>query len=434
MNNKRVLGSSLIALVIALGGCGGWKMMPSPIAYRDGGVDPFTDVAPDDRTTTVDVLYATDRARTISTTPAKWYGERRGLALELGTMTVRIGGKGDSWADLERASERGKRPTMRIVEGESFGTLWTTIPISDAENFEAAQASTSDADPVRAPARRFIDEVNERLARSDWKEVVIYVPGFNTPFKAPVHMMAQYAHYMGRDGVFIAYSWPARSSPLGYSKQMTTAGISVRNLRQLVLLLAEHSDAHQINLVSYSAGAPILTDALLQLRLMHADDTEEELRRALPIGSVVYAGADEDLDYYRNTYLDGFGQVAENITVYTSRADFGVTLSRLFTTGSARLGNVTADLTEGDLAALRQGTTTHFVDVTDASRAAGGGDIWSHGYWYLNPWINQDVIVLLRTNAPPADRGLVREEGEAIWSIPRDYPRRVGPIAGRALR
>jgi hypothetical protein len=26
------------------------------------------------------------------------------------------------------------------------------------------------------------------------------------------------------------------------------------------------------------------------------------------------------------------------------------------------------------------------------------------------------------TNAPPADRGLVRKEGEALWGFPKDYP------------
>ena len=424
----------LMGLMSFAAGCGGWKMMPAPIGYDTKGADPFDAMPEKDETTSITVLYATDRSRTKYRTPEKWYGERRGLALRLGEATVRLGSKDASWESVARASRDDDNPPLELISMEEYGKLWSTIPSSDEEDFPAVVASTGPDDAIRAPERRFIDAMNDKLASSQWKEVVIYVPGFNTPFTSPVYMMAQYAHFMGRDGVFIAYSWPAKSTFLGYTKQIITAGVSTRNLRELILLLARETDAEQINLISYSAGAPVLTDALLQLRLMYADETAEEIHSELRLGSVVYAGADLDLDYFRNLYLDGFNEVAENITVYTSTNDAGLGLSRLFASGSARLGGSVGDLTPADLEALREGSVTSFVDVTDATRAAGGGDIFSHGYWYGNPWVNMDVINVLRTNASPGDRALFREPGEALWSFPRDYPARAREMAERTIR
>jgi esterase/lipase superfamily enzyme len=212
---------------------------------------------------------------------------------------------------------------------------------------------------------------------------------------------------------------------------MITSVVSERNLREFLIFLAEETNAERIHLISYSAGAPIVTNALLHLRLLHASSTLEEIRTEVRLGHVIYAGADQDLDYFRNLYLDQFDDIAETITVYTSREDTGLVLSRLFTTGTARLGRAMEDLTENDLEALRQGTVTSFVDVTDATRAAGGGDLWAHGYWYLNPWVNMDVISFLAHDLTPVDRALVREEGEAIWSFPKDYPQRIREVWSR---
>jgi esterase/lipase superfamily enzyme len=434
MTNTRLRGSTLLLAIvlIAVGGCQA-RMMPTPVGFGPGAIDPFLGLTDEERTTEIEILYATDRNPTQSTKPSNAYGDRRGLSLRMGVATVRMGRPNAGWEQLADDSLSSRRPQVRLTAIEEIGKLWTTIPFSD-EQFMEVFESESPEDPIRAPTRRFAALINERLARSTNQDIVLYVPGFNTPFEAPIHMMAQFAHFMGRDGVFIAYSWPARSTFLGYSKQMTTSVISERNLRQFLIFLAEETNVGRIHLVSYSAGAPIVTDALLQLRLMHVDDTLDEIRDRVRLGHVIYAGADQDLDYFRNLYLDQFDDIAETITVYTSRDDTGLVLSRLFTTGTARLGRSMGDLTANDLEALRQGTVTSFVDVTGATRAAGGGDLWAHGYWYLNSWVSMDVIALLGRDLAPVDRGLVREAGEAIWSFPSDYPQRIRAVIGAPTR
>ena len=410
-----------------LAGCAGPRMMPAPVTYETGSINPFENVAVADRQTDIGVLYATDRAYSAEEVLDKRYEKQRGLSLRLGMATVRFGPEDLDWQTLEDKSRSNAGLSLNLLELEDLGRLWTTIPLSD-EDFWKARDSVSWDDDIRLPARRFVEEVNARLAVSKWKEIVIYVPGVNTPFISPVNMMAQFAHFMGRDGVFIAFSWPARGNPFSYSKQLTSAGTSVRNLRQLILLLATETTAERINLIAYSAGSPIMSNALLQIRLLLESDRQEDIRRTVPIGSVIYAGADEDHDYFRNMYLDGFQQLADSITIYTSDKDRALRLSKIFTTGSARLGRVSENLTPNDLKALEKDSHTSLIDVENAKSIAGKGDPFAHGYWYGNSWVNQDVINLLRTHIAPGERGLILDDDSPIWTFPDDYPVRAQDI------
>jgi len=416
--------ATLIAAAVAVGGCAS-RMMPTPIAYQGGDLDAFAAVSPDHRVNTVEVLYATDRnvAGTQGAMPR--YGDRRGLALRLGTATVRLGSEGTEWSELERAARNDDRPPLEIVDLQEYGMLWTTIPSSDEAAFRAAVASSSPDDAIRAPCRRFAEAVNTRLARSERKEVVVYMPGFNTGFREPIVMMARFSHFMDRDGVFIAYSWPSGSTPFDYTRQRIAAAISIRNFRQLLIFLAEETSAERIDIITYSAGAPIVTDALIQLRLLHADDTADELKAATRLGNVIFAGADVDFEYFRNAYYDRIQDLAESITIYTSRDDSGLILSSALMNGQPRLGQATSQLSDADRADLRAGSKTHLVDVTDATRKAGSGDLFAHSYWYTNAWVNMDVIARLAFDLDPGDRGLVFREAEAEWVFPDDYPDRI---------
>ena len=396
-------------------------MMPAPVTFESGGINPFEDVAVADRRTDIGVLYATDREYSAEEALDKRYGNQRGLSLRLGMAKVRFGPEDLDWQTLEEDSRSNAGLSLDLLELEDLGRLWTTIPLSE-EDFWKARDSVSWDDDIRLAARRFVEEVNARLAVSTWKEIVIYVPGANTPFVSPVNMMAQFSHFMGRDGVFIAFSWPARGNPFSYSKQLTSAGTSVRNLRQLILLLATETTADRINLIGYSVGSPIMSNALLQLRLLLENDQQEDIRRTVQIGSVIYAGADEDHNHFRNLYLDGFQQLADSITIYTSDKDRALGISKAFTTGSARLGRVSENLSPNDLKALEKDSHTSLIDVENAKSIAGKADPFAHGYWYGNSWVNQDVINILRTKSAPGERGLVLDDDNPIWIFPDDYP------------
>ena len=419
---RRPLPLIVLLPALLLAGCA-QRMNPTPLPFRAGPDESVAESITGDPVVTV--LYATDRGAVERNDGETRYTDDRGLALRFGVATVSFGEKGDTASKVVRQMERNQRPTIRVEGVRDFGRHWLTLPISD-EDYPRTLGAPGPDDPIRAAEQEFIDEVNSRLSGA--KRVLVYVPGFNTTFRDPLHLAAEFGLYMDKQVVPIAFSWPSNKSFFNYGKQMTRAETSIRNLRELLILLAEKTDAERIDVLSYSAGAPLVTDALHQIRLLHADSTVEEIREATKIGRVVYAGADEDFERFRNMYLDGFGEIAEAITLYSSTKDAGLGLSTAFVRGTTRLGRAMEALTENDRRALREATVTSIVDVEYAQRRAGGGDLWSHAYWYGNSWVSADLIAQLTWDLSPAERGLVRDDGEdasPAWRFPKDYPDRV---------
>ena len=62
------------------------------------------------------------------------------------------------------------------------------------------------------------------------------------------------------------------------------------------------------------------------------------------------------------------------------------------------------------------------IDVTEAEEAGSGK---GHDYFRNSPWVSSDVLMTLRYDLSPVDRGLVREEGMATWTFPDDYIERL---------
>ncbi|MHC4339810.1 MAG: alpha/beta hydrolase [Planctomycetota bacterium] len=416
----------LLAVAILACGCSSSRMQ-TPIVYQGGEIDPYAQLAPDERTASVEVFFATDRNAVESEDPDKRYGNKRGDVLRLGTAKVRVGAEELPWDEVHRKTLASEELPLTLLDVEEFGRLWTTIPGTDRENFEKARASTSMDDPVRAPARAFARAIDAQLERKEVKEILVFVPGYNTTFAKTIRMVSQLHHYGGREGVVIAFPWPAGGSVFDYVKDHGSGQISSRSLRQLLFFLAKETSARRINLLGYSAGAPVLSSALLQMRLMHAADSVEAMRASSKLGIVIYSSADEDLMHFRNLFLDDIDDIYEYIQVYVSPDDSSLSMATTFYHGYDRLGRSGEVLTESDKEALRTSQDSGFIDVSVAQNKAGRTS-YGHMYWYQNSWVLSDLIIVLKHRLAPAERGLVRAEGEAMWSFPEDYPERVRKI------
>jgi esterase/lipase superfamily enzyme len=409
-------------------------MMPTPIVYDREGLDAFASTPPEDRTASLTVFYATDRNQTGVADPEKAYGNQRGIVLRLGTARVAMGDEGTSWDDLNAMTLAGKPPALRIADVNEIGPLWTTVPDRDADAVLAGWDPARRDDAERQPAYTFVRQIDAQLARSRGRDIVVLVPGINTDFARPVKMASALAHYMGRDSVFLAYCWPATGSFMDYNRDTETVALTVRNLRDLLLLLSAETTVRRIHLIGYSRGAPIVSAALNELRLIHAFDDVETMRAARKLGTIVYAGPDQDIMVFKGLFLDRIDDLFESYVIYASPRDFALQLSGSLTSGTERLGRPGSGLNEADLASLSQEMTSAFVDVEYAQRRAGEGAA-GHSFWYDNPWVSSDLITALKYGLPPAERGLVRTADGATWTFPEDYPQRIRAIvAERAER
>jgi esterase/lipase superfamily enzyme len=176
----------------------------------------------------------------------------------------------------------------------------------------------------------------------------------------------------------------------------------------------------------------IVSEALVQMRLMHARQTREQLK-SLKIGSVYYVAPDEDLDTFRNIFLDNVEDLWDSAYVYTSESDGAIGMSRALYSKYPRLGRSLKELTPEDKQSLAKSSRSGFIECSYAQERAGKGKS-GHGYWYGNPWISGDIALSLMTHRPPAERGLVRGEDGAIWKFPETYPERVAKIAAEVAQ
>jgi esterase/lipase superfamily enzyme len=399
------------------------KLMPTPLVCLRGRIDPYSGFPEGVTPNVVELFYATDRNPVDDDDPEDRYGNQRGYLLRLGRATVRMGDADEDWRECRDETLDGERQPERLTEVHEFGPLWTTVPGLERQ---AAGTDTGRQEQPELPAHEFAEAIDRRLAVAPVREVTVFVPGINTGFGRPLLLAAGLAHFMGTDGVVVAYSWPVSGNMLAYARDTETVRLASRNLRELLRLLADRTDVERINLLGYSRGAAVVNGALLQLRLMNWDCDEETLRSRTRIGTVVYAGPDEDVDLFRSLVLDRVGEMVEAYVVYLSTQDLALSISRSLMSGTRRLG-VPGEASDQEAERLRAETVSGFVDVGLAQDRAGRG-LWGHSFWVDNPWVSSDLILTLRYALAPRERGLVREGDELFWSFPEDYPERVAEV------
>lgn len=411
---RRTCALALVAVAVALTACAPSGVMTSPLSVREA--PSYGESVPEPlREPECVVLFATDRAMNSPGRPEKGYGAGRAMETTLGRATLRLGPKNADWdALVDRTT--GARPIKgTIVNLSEFGLLPATVPRRVSEEREVVDGVAG-----------FTAEVDRLLDESGVRTVTVFVHGFNTGFDWAVQKSAALWHMGGRRGLVVPYSWPAHDTFFNYATDRESAGISARGLREFLFMLANETDAERINVFTYSAGVPMVCEALHQIRLVHADENPLEIQPRTKLGEVVLAGADLDPDYFTIFALDRMQDVADRFTIYTSRIDSGLVLARLFYFSSPRLGRIERELNDEQRWNLRDETQINVVDVTRAQRRAGRGDLYAHGYWYGNPWVSNDLLALLNTGDDPDERGLARDdEADGVWRFPEDYPERV---------
>lgn len=412
--NATVLAHLLIWTLLLSGCSHTVTMIPHPIIYEDPRFEGLTSIPAEQRTVTTEIFYATTRAAE-GPPDDRRYTNDAGDTVRLGVASVRFGDATTKWGDLMeelRLTTQVSRIAVHVEKARELGTLTTG----------AETGSLSDEE------QRFLDAINEQLARSPRKDVTIYIHGFRVDFEESMAILGGFHHYSLRRGVFIAFNWPSRQSLWLYGADVKRASDAVPSLVQLIEFLARHAQAANINILAYSAGSTLLSQALVALRESHADMDEKELQRRFRIGNVIFAASDIDLKTFTADHLKRFIDLPRSVNVYFSKNDAALFNASLMY-GLSRLGHPKAEElsrdTIEDLAQIRNIRKVYGIDVTKVEGPHEAGGMKGHGYWYANPWVNNDILALFKFQLPPAQRGLLRQPGQGQnYYFPEDYPER----------
>lgn len=394
------------------------NLLPTPDVYSSGLVNPFADNSPVDDLPYRGILYATDRKPSDPAGAAPYYTQEPGGLLRLGIGRIEIGVEGFTWEEARRVSllkNRTQEYPLSVAAVEDIGPL-------DRSYNDFADPSLLAARP-EAAGDFFAGLINKKLAGSQLKEIFIYVHGYNTNFEDPLLVASELWHFLGYDGVFIAYSWPATERGTAYLGDLEKAKLSSRNLRLFLEYLSEETAAERIHIVGYSMGTRVTTDALADLTLLHYGKTRAEIGQDLRIGNVILIGSDLSFYPFLGFLQDGLLDLVQSLTVYTSESDRALGASNwLFE--RLRLGQLTQNHPMRDIGRqyLSRAANLNFIEVTRAPRATEGN---GHHYFRDSPWVSSDLLMTLMYDLPPGDRGLVRSQGSPIWQFPEDYIERL---------
>ena len=205
--------------------------------------------------------------------------------------------------------------------------------------------------------------------------------------------------------------------------------------------VAKHSSASKINILAYSAGATLTSEALAILGEDTTNPDRQAYKDALRIGTLYFAAPDTDFDDWVKQYRS-YQDIVDNVTVTINMKDSILAMAQEDRSARAtkswqdeastksRLGRPDMDeISTADAEWLLAQTKTSKLDVLiiEPSKIPGI-DKGSHDFWYTSPWVSTDAMMDINLHASPANRGLAEHQtkrGTHIWYFPDDYEQRV---------
>ena len=212
------------------------EMMPPPVVYAAGEVDPFPEVTDASLQEQSKLFYVTDRRPAANEDEPTYYANERGYILRAGTVDIVADPPFSSWEELRAISmseEISVKRVLKIKDAQEIGVL----PVANT----SLQPSVPERADAQESGRVFAQAINNQLAESNQKDIFIYVPGYNVDFDFPVLASKELQHYLGYRGAFITYSWPATPNLFAYFKDLETADATRRNLRELIIFLSKNT-------------------------------------------------------------------------------------------------------------------------------------------------------------------------------------------------
>jgi esterase/lipase superfamily enzyme len=300
----------------------------------------------------VPVLFVTDRKRTGSENPNKFFGGKRG-ELRYGMAQVSI-------PDLHHAGKI-ERP-------------WKLFPESPRRHVTLLNLELSR--PVT-----FLDRVKQALHAADEQKILVFVHGYNVPFADAVRSMAQLTFDLQFSGICILYSWPSTGNLITYTYDEANVVWTRENFLNMLGVLSELHSPAETHVLAHSMGSRVVFQGVQHIE-------------GVRFGQIILAAPDEDAGVFESQ-LSRFLDHAQRNTLYASKKDLALRLSN-WVHGYERGGQ----------------TGVAGLDSIDAS--AVNFSQFGHSYFHQQRALLTDIFLLLEHGLPPQRRPLIRPAPDGI--------------------
>lgn len=408
------------ALAVASSGCGGRYLSATPnLLQRPGSAAYFAACPPPCRGPNIEVLYATDRSVERGA-HGEVYGHGRAKRLVFGAATVAID-PAPAWPQLvadsttaERRRSYALKPTLCRELG-AFDPQWSKLE-PDATGLRLCAAAVEDLRDQRAHLHALL---RERLARTDSKDVFVFVHGFNNTFDDAVARAAEVWHFLGRVGVPVVYTWPAGYGGLrGYAYDRESGEFTVFHLKNFLSALASCPEVERLHIIAHSRGTDVAISALRELNIA-CRARGESTRQVLKLENLVLAAPDLDEDVFLQRFIaEDLLRAVGRTTIYASRRDKAIELADVVFASRRRLGQLgPRDISPQARQVLARLPSLQFIECRVSHFST------SHDYVFAHPAALSDLILVLRDRRPPgAENGRpLLQPVEGIWELRNDY-------------
>ena len=422
-------GACLFVAVLLLSACSSQRtLMPTPDIYAHGIMQPFAETLPAElKSVDVNIMYATDRVQTPREDGRLDYGMARDHTLAFGEAVVNIGGE-TSWEELAADAHTGVRSNTLSLGIESV-TEVTRGPRESLITYGAdgkLVMTTEVAEQFEAMISSLGDMIRERLDIAPRNEILIFVHGVANSFDDALYTTAELWHYLGREFVPIAYSWPAGRGGLlrGYTYDRESSEFTVFHFKRFVEWLATIPEVEGIHVIAHSRGTDVALTAIRELSIEARARGESPLDR-YKLRNVVIAAPDINLEVtLQRTEREGTRWAAERWTTYSSPGDKSIGLSEWLFSGT-RFGKLVYD----DMDDMDKVLAENFARIDSMGNdsviqyAGQTGRSRSHNYFRTIPAVASDLVLAVRYGrSPGAENGRPLEHvGGLFWRIDDDY-------------
>jgi esterase/lipase superfamily enzyme len=300
------------------------------------------------------------------------------------------------------SGERGSELLMRDI----------VVSIPPAKNRQVGQVQWPDklpADPLTDFSTVSVTPADGKAGRA-WldrnlpksRRVLVFVHGFNNRYEDAIYRFAQIVHDSGTDAAPVIFTWPSRASIFDYTYDKESTNFSRDALEELLRKAVETPEVGEITIMAHSMGTWLAVETLRQMAIRDG-------RIPKKIQQVILASPDLDVDVF-GQQLRSIGKDRPHFTLFVSRDDRALTLSRRISGNVDRLGQINPAEEPYRTMLENQGITV--LDLT----ALQSGDRLNHGKFAESP----EVVRLI---------GNRLIDGQAVTDSQVGFGERLGAVA-----